>query len=296
MKGRRDFLDDLKKLHLSNDITKELVLVHGGVKPSIRIVCPDSDVKSFKELLGEHGLHIAESRFKVISERDRGKGCFSNKARGLVSTDSKEGDMYYYVARSGARADEARDVEFLDSRKFGRLLGYPDCCREFHMKYFPLANEKQGDLILYTLSETEEEYPYDFYNNYATQYFDYFLLSHFTCSFNCKKSSVLAKRYYAVLRNYSRKWADRFLYYQRSAIIYTEYEGVFLLKGFNLDENVLRFDDSCRLYSTAVNNNMHLLEKGDNISIKSKNNFSIRRGDKVLKTFRGENVGLMVFG
>ena len=296
MKARKEFFDELKKLQLHNDVMKEIILVHEGVKPLTRIMLPQSQLKSFQEFLREYGFYIAESGYKVISKRDRGKGGWRNKILRIVSADSREGDPFYYIAKSEEIAEEAKAAEFLSSDKSGQLLGYPECCQKFFKKYFALANEKQCDFVLYTLSETREDYPYDFYNNNASRYFGYSLLSHFPCSFNCKESSSLAKSYYDMLKKYSKKWADMFIYCQKSAIIYTEYRGVFLLKNFELDGNVLRYGDSYWLYSTIINENLHILNRADNILINSKNNFSARKGERVLKNFKGENVGLMIFG
>jgi len=296
MEVKKEFFDELEKLQLHNDAIKEIILVHGGVKPSTRITLSGSQLKSFQEFSREYGLYITESDHKVIAKGDTGKGGWKNKVLGIVDKNSKEGDPSYYIARSKEMVDEAKDAEFLDSNKFGQSLGYPKCCQEFFKQYFILANKKQCDFVLYTLSETKEDYPYDFYNNYASRYFGYSLLSHFPCSFNCKESSNLAKNYYEMLKKYSKKWANTFLYCQKSAIIYTEYRGIFLLKNFELDGNVLRYGDSYWLYSTIINKNLHILNGANNILINSKNNFSARKGERVLKNFRGENVGLMIFG
>ncbi len=89
-----------------------------------------------------------------------------------------------------------------------------------------------------------------------------------------------------------------FPYHQKSAIVYTEYSGVFLIKNFGLEGDVLKFlrhSDSYFLSGTIANNNYNLLRKSNNILIDSRNNFSARKGERVLKTFKGENVGLLVF-
>ncbi len=290
------FFKGLKKLGLSNDIVKDTVLVHEGVKPASRVALGGSRLESFKEFLGGYGLYIAESDYKIVGKKDKGKGSWDNKVLRIVGVDAKEGNQHCYIARSLEKADELKNVEFLDPDILGQLLNYPKCCRRFFRKYFAFANRKQGDFILCTLSETQEKYPFDFYNNYAAHYFGYSLLSHFPCSFNCEQSSDIAKSYYLALKKYSVKWADTFLYTQKSAIIYTEYSGIFLLKNFYMDGNILRYSNSSWLYSTITNKNLYLLNEADNILIDSKNRFSARKGDRVLKTFEGENVGLLVFG
>ena len=257
----------------------------------------EPQIKLFQDFSEKCELYASGSDYRIILKKDTGKGSFGNKAVGTARIDSKEGYRYYYIARSKKIADEAKNAEFSrDSDKFGRSLGFPRCCGEFYRKYYELAKQKQFDFTLYTLKETREDYPYDFYNNNASRYFGYSLLSHFPCSFNCKESSSLAKSYYDVLKKYSKKWADMFIYCQKSAVIYTEYRGVFLLKNFELDGNVLRYGDSYWLYSTIINENLHILNRADNILINSKNNFSARKGERVLKNFKGENVGLMIFG
>lgn len=299
MEITKEFFNKLKKFQLHNDVTKEIVLVHSRVKSSTRITFSESLLTTIQKFLGEYGLCMEESGYRIVAKRDRGKGGWKNKTLRVVSPESGEGDPIYYIAGSNEILNEIGSAEFSgNSSKFGQLLGYPKCCQDFFKKYFRLANEKQCDFVLHTLSETKGDYPYDFHNNYASRYFGYSLLSHFPCSFNCRESSDLAERYYNALKKYSKKWADMFPYHQKSAIVYTEYSGVFLIKNFGLEGDVLKFlrhSDSYFLSGTIVNDNSNLLRKSDNILIDSRNNFSARKGERVLKTFKGENVGLLVF-
>ncbi|MBN2013758.1 MAG: hypothetical protein JW778_01120 [Candidatus Altiarchaeota archaeon] len=296
MKDKKGFFDELKSLRLGCDAIKDIVLVYDGVKPSTRLMLPQYSLKSLQEFLVRYGLCIIRSDYKVVTKKDRSKGGWGNKILRIVDANSDEGEPSYYIAKSDEIAKEAKTADFVDPDEFGQTLGYPICCQEFFKKYFPLANEKQCDFVLYTLKETKEDYPYDLYNNNASRYFGYSLLSHFPCSFNCKESSKLARSYYKVFERYSPSWANNFIYCQQSAIIYTEYGGIFLIKNFELNGDILRYGKSSRLYSTITNKNLELLSRGNNILIKSKNNFSIRQGDRLLKTFKGENVGLLVFG
>jgi hypothetical protein len=128
----------------------------------------------------------------------------------------------------------------------------------------------------------------------VSQYFGFSLLSHFPCSFNCKRSAELAKRYFRILQKYSKDWAENFKKYQKSAILFTENTGIFLIEKFNFKNNLLKYDNS-QIESTLKNKIFSSLKEGNNIKIINKNHVMIREDNKVKEELNRENTGMCIF-
>ena len=286
---------ELKRLGLKNIVMREIIPVYEKTKPASRIFIPNNLFNKFEAICNKYNIFIEKGIYKIIGKRDIGKGGWSNKIKRKVSIKSKKGQLPYYISRDKNLAKRARNAEFKNNDKdFGNLLGFPSCCQKFYVKYYKKANSKQCDFSLYTLKETKEDYPYNAYNNYVAQYFGFSLLSHFPCSFNCKESAKISKRYYNTLVKYSKRWANSFLYHQKSTIVFTEYRGIFLIKKYKYTCNILYYNNSL-IKATLKNKIYNALKRGDNIRIINKNHFIIQKQNRKLRELKGENVGLMIF-
>jgi hypothetical protein len=295
MHSKKEFYKELSNLKLHPITMKELILVYNKSKPCCRIIIGDSILKQFNDFCKKYSLYIERSNFKIIGQRDIGKGGWQNKIKKKVSVNSKKGYFFYYVSYNKKNAKRAKTAEkSKKEKKFGKLLGFPVCCQNFFAKYYKKANSKQCDFVLYVLKETKENPPYDFWNNYIAQYFGYSLLSHFPCSFNCKESERLAKLYYKKLKENNKKFAEGFKKAQKSAILFTEYRGIFLIRKYNLKGNILIYDNK-NLKTTLKNTIFESLKRGDNVKILNKNHVLIRKKNHTLKELRGENIGICIF-
>lgn len=289
------FFRDLKNIGLNDIVMKEIILVFDKVKPSSRIFISDNKYQSFKLFCDKYGLYVEKGSYRLIADRDIGKGGWGNRAHKTVSTRSKDGALPHYISTDWKTAKTAMNFDsYEDDQNFAEELGFPVCCQNFYSDNYDESNSRQCDFSLITLRETKGDYPYSAYNNYIAQYFGLSLLSHFLCTFNCKKSEMIAKRYYDVLSKYSKNWADKFLKVQRSAILFTEYRGIFLLNKFNYRDGTLIYNSSS-LKATLKNSIYSFLKKGNRINIIDKNHFIIMDGEKKLKEFKGKNYGLMIF-
>ena len=155
--------------------------------------------------------------------------------------------------------------------------------------------EKQNDFVLYVLENTLSKPPYNYWNNYVSQYFGYSLLSFFPCSFDCKKSINLSRKVYEILYKTYPSFADKFLFFHKQNILYTEYRGIYLFENTKYQNSSINFKNSIvhssiknsSIYKTIINSNQLLVNDKDDCSF-LKNNKMIRR-------IKGENIALCLF-
>lgn len=293
--NKSEFLKDLESIGLRDIVMKEIVLAYERIKPASRIFVSEDKFPYFESFCGKYCLFIEKGSYKIVGNRDIGKSGWQNKIKMKVSVRSKKGMLPYYISKDRKIAKRARDAESKkDDTGFGKELGFPVCCQKFFKDNYEEANSKQCDFSLFTLRGTKGDYPYNAYNNYVAQYFGFSLLSHFPCSFNCKNSARLARRYYNLLSKYSKSWANKFLNTQKSAILFTEYRGIFLIRKFRYKDGILMYHSSS-LEATLKNKLYQFLSKADTLRVVDKNHIMIQRHGRVLKELKGENYGLMVF-
>jgi hypothetical protein len=293
MEREADFFNSLKKLNLEVPFRdKDLIVVNEGLKPCCRMIINDSKIDGLKKFCDEHGLSFEKSEHKVIGITDSGKAGWSTRDVKVRPETLKGGHWYCYISKKKGVAAEAKKAEESgDNDEFGKILGYPECCR----KTFLAKSGVFKDNVLTTLNETRQDPPYSFYNNFVAQYFGFSLLSHFPCSFNCVKSARLAESYLKALETYSSGLARQFVEFQKSSILFTEHDGVFMIEDFSLRNKILAYDSS-KIRGTVENEIFTSLTEGDNIKILGKNNVIIRRGEKAIRELSGLDVGMMVFG
>ena len=177
---RKGFLRDLREVGLRDIVIREVILAYEHVKSASRIFIPDKIFPGFESFCSKYGLFIVKGDYKIIGNRDIGKGGWHNKIKKKVSVRSKQGTPHYYVSRNRRTAESAKDAESKkDDKWFGKKLGYPMCDQMFYDANYREANSKQCDFSLLTLRNTDGDYPYNAYNNYVAQYFGFSLLSHF---------------------------------------------------------------------------------------------------------------------
>lgn len=115
--------------------------------------------------------------------------------------NAKEGEVHIFISKSKEQIKEAHKFGWypliirnrvikkavIDNLRFGKILGYPDCC----IKFFAFHNREGLCQPYETLKNTKGELSY--YCNNIPMDFNLFLIHHHPCSFNCKKTIKLAK-------------------------------------------------------------------------------------------------------
>jgi len=151
------------------------------------------------------------------------KRLYGEEIRVKIAYISKEKELI----ENAARAEETGD-----RKKIASLLGYPACCSDFFIKYFPLHDQQpsgeEGGITKKVLSFSKKPYPHElnFFFNFdsrlkpsklnaeqikivenISQYCLYFI-NHVPCSLNCKASLKKARAMAGVIKEREPGFAE----------------------------------------------------------------------------------------
>ena len=181
----------------------------------------------------------------------------------------------------------AENAKFLEEnnkhKELGLLLGYPKCCCGFFERNFKGENTD----LTFKVLENSDGYKFEFYNNIAARHFDVALLSHFPHNFECKPSTEIAKNNLKVINKYSKQLAAMFSGILQSVVVYTNNEGIFLLRKHEIINDEIIYSD---VLTTTKSKLYYLLSSSRKLRVIDKNNLIV--GNMNIK---GENYGVMVF-
>ncbi len=283
---------DLKD-HFDDNMTREILLAAADVKIS-RTSLTDARLPLLRAAAERHGFQILPSEDRWILQPDRGKGGWANRVDRLAQPQEEGAIRNVYMAsdttlaETGKMLDEAGEDDL-----FGALLGIPACCREAFGRFRSLAAEKQCDFVPYVSQNTSGAMPYDWRLNYIAQYFGRSLLSFFPCSFRCPAAAAVAESTLRMLAGCDAAWASGFVALQRTNILYTENEGLHLIRA-RLCNGVIAYGPE-DLRSTAATGLARLLRQGDRLEIIGKNAVRIYRGSTMIADVAGEDTCLCAF-
>ena len=275
-----------KLQQIFHSITKslEVLYVIEGNKPCARILVFEGDFDKATDFFKNNKLNFAISDFKVIKQNTQSE-FYSDKSIKIPKNSAEKGYFFVYLSKNNETADKARLMEENSSHKqLGLTLGYPKCCCEFFEKNF---SESATDLTLKALSNLKG-YEFPFYNNIAARHFDISLLSHFPHNFSCEPSVEIANNNLNIIKKYLPDLAELFVKTLQSVVIYTNDEGIFLLRKYEKNNNEIIYSD---VLSTAKSKMYFLISSNNKLKIIDRNNFFVN--DVGIK---GNDYGIMVFG
>jgi len=201
---------DLVRIFGTKTKALEILYLLEEVKPVVRHGFYDGELKQVEEFCRLNNLHLEKSSFKVVildAENDE----YSNKGMKVDINDPRRGMFFIYISKNEKLAAAANAYEFKsDHRNLGLVLGYPECCVEFFVKYEPVQSKLTNDYVDLILRKSKGR-KFQFYTNICKRDFDITLLNHFPCSFGCKKSIELAKKHLDILRKYDTELAKEFI-------------------------------------------------------------------------------------
>jgi len=276
-----------KLLEIFSNYTRSLEILYllEDIKKAVRLDANEVELKNIKEFCEINDLCLEISDFKIIKITDEGKGKFSNKSKVVSLNYPGQGVYHLYISKDKNIAKMLKLMEKKnDDNAIGEILGYPKCCIDFFANNKEAQLKLQNDYILPALKNSRN-FEFSFYLNYAIRYFDVTLLSHFPHSFDCKHSIKIAKRNLECIKKHSDGVAKKFENTLKSAVLYTENQGVFMLKDCNLNNDILEFKD---VLSTVKNDLFNMLDKNKAIKIINKNKIEI--AGKTL-----EDIGFFIF-
>lgn len=262
----------------------EILYVKDGIKPAARIIADEEKADELIKCMD--GLSIVKSDFKIKKEVDERRQ-YSDKGIRLPVSSKENGQVFLYISKSKEKAELAKRLEEENKHtELGIALGYPKCCAEFFNKNFPIESKKQNDYTLSTLRNSQG-YKFPFYTNTAIRHLDLTLLSHFPCSFNCKNSIELAKKNLDAIEKHSRELGIIFHGMLKGAVVYTEKDGVFLLRNAQISKDEIVYNG---IFGSLNNKLYGLLKKSEKIQVVSKNHIRLEKNE-----LEGDDVGFMLF-
>jgi len=265
-------IDKLLPIFSNNTRSLELLYLINNIKQAVRLDANGIELKKIKGFCSENSLYLEVSDFKAIKIADEGKGGYSNIVKRVPINYPGDGLSHVYISKDKNKAKFLKLLESKDDDKaIGQILGYPECCIDFFIRNKEKQQKIQNDYILPTLNNSQG-FKFPFYNNYAARYFDVTLLSHFPHSFNCEESIKIAKNNLECIKKYSNELANKFEAMLKSAVLYTENNGVFMLRDYKLESSILKFNE---VKSTISNELFGLLNKNKRIEIINKNEIKI---------------------
>lgn len=259
-------------------LIREVVQAVQGFKVAC-VDLSDDEIDFFSAAATELRFGIAVADLKNFGRPDIGKGGWSNRLCDSRADQAGLGSTSTYIAKTMASSEEACALDNSeDVNRFGELLGFPECCRAFYRKNWETAQCLQGDFALLTADATPV-FPYNGWTNYLAQYFQYSLISHFPCSFTCEHTARLGAQAHEFLQRLSPEFAASFLLLHRSAIVYTEFQGLCLLPGARWKENSIWYDS---VRSTIPGQLDEAVRRGNRIQVTGKHSFEVHQGSELV--------------
>ena len=275
--------------------TRELLLAAGGRKTA-RTEVPERELHAFVALMERYGLYVAIHDRKYVHTADIAKGGWSNQYGIELPLDSPHDGclMVYISVRPEDAVGAMRAEHSQQDDEFGAFLGIPACCRKSYIERIEAASSKQNDYLPLILEGTPGSQPFPYLNNIGAQYFDYCLLSFYPCSFTCQEAARVAWDAYEYLATFSSEWANKFLARHRSTILYTEYEGIYLIEQEAFHDGWLHYNPE-HIKGTINGLLFQLLGEGDRLQITGNHRAVIAHGSRTIQELRMPELCVMVF-
>ena len=276
-------IQELQQVFLSITKSLEVLYVIESAKPCARILVFEDEIQNVQNFLNKKNIFTSISDFKVIKQKTESE-FYSDKSIKIPKDSAEKGYFFVYLSKNTKIAEKAKLIEEKNNHiELGLLLGYPKCCCEFFEKNF---DDKNTDLTLKIL-ENSIGYEFEFYNNIAARHFDVSLLSHFPHSFECRPSIEIAKNNLKIIQKYSKQLATMFAGILQVVVVYTNNEGIFLLRKYeNIKDEIIYSD----ILTTTKSKLYFLLSSNRKLRIIDKNSFVV--GDVNIK---GKSYGIIVF-
>ena len=268
-------IPQLQKVFQNMTRSMEVFFVMHDAKPCARIAVNEAIINAVEAFCSANNLFFEKSSFKIAMEF---LGAYSTKGRRLSPDSNIPGYFFYYISKSGETAKKAKKYEeTLDYKKFGQILGYPDCCIDFFVKHKPEEVQKKNDYVMPAL-ENSEGYVFPYENNIFVRYFDISVLSHSPCRFLCEKSKAIAQKNLALLEEHDPNVYAHTENMLKTAAIYSDL-GIILLKGkrSKIRKDTFVFSEG---YSSQPNKTQYFLEQSLN---NGKNRIKINPEDQTFE-------------
>jgi len=217
-------LSDLDKLGELSRLSRLSVLELISVLYDIKEVQADTvtlnkeliqNLPTIKKLVRSLNLQIAQSKVKYIVNSPR--GIFEE----IPLKDPREGKIILSVSKSLPKAEMAVQYyhdKMLDSRygrKFGKLMGYPDCCLDFG-DYLNNNNKDPNNFGF--KNPAIESLKRSKHFVWQLNVFTWSCLPYFPCSLNCSKSINFVNDLLTIIKYWRPEFAKEIIYYLKEPV------------------------------------------------------------------------------
>lgn len=207
-KGWKSKLSEMSRLFLK----AEYEMVKQGHRAAAIIHVDENNYQEMTEKMNRDGLV-----FTPFLKSGYYKG-FSHQHKPV-----RKGEPYYWYGSLTRTYEEGREFKQADKesdhRKYGKFLGYPECCTEYFIKSFPnncdpIWLAKEGDVNGYPEA------------NQMLRYFGARITSHFSCSPTCEKTKKIGRVWLDIMSKIDDKLTSEIYELLSGELKWSSYHGV----------------------------------------------------------------------
>lgn len=272
-----------------------------GVKDSYDEWIRTRDYDTFVEMCKGYGLHV-EPDVLFVSPEDQSDKSGIIGAGNITTTfmmaepfsKEKNGDVHVFVSRSKETAKKAKRAgwypmvvngrlinrPFVDHLRFGKCLGFPDCCVDFFAQY---NNWNVYSHPYESFKRTKK--PSYYCNNFLMDH-AYSYIHHIPCSYDCEKTKAFAKEVEKKLSEVDPEFVKEakrvlskpyLIFDERNFIVFDGKleDSTFYYTDTQYFENLAKPEDRLEFYED--------IKRGNNLVVE-KDRLVIKKDDETIKT------------
>jgi hypothetical protein len=280
----KNFCKDYVELNGSNQLPMFMAVVQ-DIKPLMDDWIPFNKFKKFKKICEDYKLKVEPDwcfikvNEKLINSAIDSDRLSTTKFYGTpYSNKTKKGNLHVFISKSEQQLKQAKKFgwyplivnqrslhkPFIDHLRFGKVLGYPECCIRFFRDF---NNHYTYNHPYETLKNTKKQ-PNFLCNNIFMD-FTYSLIHHLPCSFSCNETTKIAKELLREIKKQEPLFAKKIKQYLKLPLLIFEEKNTYAFEG-KIKNNKLYYKDHLFLGRPEDNilkntlNNSNKLEVTDN--------------------------------
>jgi len=282
----RDFVQT-RENYLQITMYMALVL---GFKPFMDDWVPKKRLSEFKRVCKKYGIYVKEDVIFVPVAKDDIKGDILGKEK--ITTTSGfafpletdiDGAVHVFLSKNMKILsagmwyplivkDRILKQPLADSLRYGRYLGYPDCCVRFFRKY---NNWNKYSFLYEIYKNSSHVEKYHFYCNPFFKDAVYSYISHMPCSFQCKKTIRLAASLRKEIKKREPEFAESIDCHLKMPLLVFHERKFYAFEGKLTEKNTISYskvyfsdaDDSQNIYQKTLSKGNKLTVSGRDVVI-----------------------------
>ncbi|MBI5398552.1 hypothetical protein HZB03_03745 [Candidatus Woesearchaeota archaeon] len=272
---------DLIALLGSRIRAQEVLFVLEEIKPVCRIELAPQQLALAQRFFKEANLAHLSSTITAPEQNDEADATIPAPYVGM---------MLVYISKNHSLAQEARIAEtHFDHQRLGTLLGYPQCCTRFFADSLSEAQQLHHD---HTLIAARGSSTFNPLLNISLQFFDWRIIGHYPCHFNCAASTEQAQQMLRAIGKYNDELSEAIVNHLRALVLYDDETGVHVFEGVGKRGNDYMYKN---VLLTSPNPTHELLAKGDTIKKVSNNHVEVHAGKEMIGEIKGQTCALLDF-